>query len=189
MIKQLKYLFLLLAFLCIYSSCSTVHYAYPYIQLLSEQELKARNYENKGQYEEAIEIYRQQIENYPNQFKIVLYQHKIMSDTEPLSDPSLLADEIERTMTLFTRAIDEQFDGASPEAVKREHDALEEYVREQSQNYYLLWQKTSLQNNADIALRINQLYTQYFSDSDYYCSALNNQAVIVYRYANIIAFC
>ena len=184
MIKQLKYLPLLLAFLCIYTSCSTQHYVYSYLDLLPEHERQARVHENYGEYEEAIEVYRQQIEANPNQFQSVLYQHKIMLDTEALSDPFLLADEAERTLTMLTKARDDNYEDATPEAINKEHDALEEYIREQSKSYYLLWQKTTTPSNAILAIRMHKLYTQNFPDADYFCSALFHQAVVEHRYAD-----
>ena len=58
----------------------------------------ARLYGESGRVEESNYVYNQLIAANPGKFKIVGYQHEIMLNTETLSDPTKLAEDINNTI-------------------------------------------------------------------------------------------
>ena len=85
----------------------------------------ARLYQENGRIEESNYIYNQLIAANVGKFKIVNYQHEIMLNVETMSDPTRLAEEIQRTVLLFVKARDEKFEGATPEAGTTAHWKME----------------------------------------------------------------
>ena len=102
----------------------------------SMMERLARLYQENGKIDESNFVYNQLIAANPGKFKIVGYQHEIMLNTETLSNPTALAEDIQRTVAIFVKARDEKYEGATPEAVKAENDKLS--TLELGALYYLL---------------------------------------------------
>ena len=134
------YIILIILASFILAGCATTQ-ASKQVNVLSLPETQsAREYKANGEYENAIEVYRQLIAAHPKHFNSVLYQHEIMEITESLSDPWRLMDEIKRTQALFETAKAESFEGATPEAIQHEQDALDKYIYNKGTVYHKIWQ-------------------------------------------------
>ena len=124
----------------------------------AEQEQLARTYRNNGDIEESIETYKKLINANPNHFNSVLYQHEIMRTTEGLSDPRLLTDEIKHTLQMFKTASDENYEGATPEAIQYERDALDEYISDKGKIFHALFQNLTNEMYRSLSMEIYKLF-------------------------------
>ena len=153
------------------TGCATTHTADHFdVQSFPETQ-QARDYQKNGDYEEAIESYRQLIAANPKHFKSVLYQHEIMKATEALSDPYLLIDEINRTVQMFLTAHDESFEGATPEALEHEQKSLINDINKEGKMYYSVYQSTHhefyLSISKEIFTSSSSLYTDNIDTCEY----------------------
>ena len=89
---------------------------------------EARAYQENGQYEDAIAVYRQLIANDPKHFNSVLYQHEIMTLTENLNDPTRLTNEIKQTVTMLQEAQNDYLKGSTLDDIQKEQDALNQFI-------------------------------------------------------------
>ncbi len=138
----------------------------------AEQEQLARTYRNNGDIEESIETYKKLINANPNHFNSVLYQHEIMRTTEGLSDPRLLTDEIKHTLQMFKTASDENYEGATPEAIQYERDALDEYISDKGKIFHALFQNLTNEMYRSLSMEIYKLFIDNFGNSRHYCEIL-----------------
>ena len=163
------------------TGCSTVNAANNHdTEVLSAQELQARSYRDVGEIESSNDIYRQMIAANPKSFKSVLYQHEIMCNAEKLSNPWILVEEIKRTVQLFNTACEAHYEGATPEAIQRERDALDKYVYNNAVVFHQVNQKT---NNSVYALFAEELYEVYvtnFNTSKNICKVLYYYYILSY---------
>ena len=164
-----KYYLLFALSSLVIAGCGTMHAAGG---ANTEQEQIARSYRDNGDVEASIETYKKLIEANPHHFNSVLYQHEIMRTTEGLSDPLLLVDEIKHTLQMFKTACDENYEGANPEAIQLEHDALGKYISSKGKQFNALYQK--LKNNIyySVAMEIYKVFIENFGDSKDYCEIL-----------------
>ena len=125
----------------------------------------ARLYQESGMIEESNAIYNKLIENNIGKFKIVNYQHEIMLNVETLSNPERLAAEIQRTVRLFVKARDENFEGATPQAVKEESDKLAQYASDTGKWYHMTYQNTKNAIYRSLAFDIYKTYLTNFPDA------------------------
>ena len=147
----------------------------------SMMERLARLYQENGKIDESNYVYNQLIAANPNKFKIVGYQHEIMLNVETMSDPTKLAEEIQRTVLIFVKARDEKYQGATPEAVKEENDKLESYVSDTGKWYHMTYQNTKNPLYYSLAFEIYKTYLDNFP------SATDNYEVMYY-YADMAYF-
>ena len=156
----------------IMTGCASTHVSDAVdIWSLPESQQAALYLEN-GQYEEAIDAYRQLVAANPKHFKSVLYQRKVMEITESTSDPWRLIDEMKHTLDLFDTACAEQFEGATPEAVQQERNALEKYVYNKGAVFHSVYQKTRNTLYALFAMEFYELYTSHFPNGDMTCDVI-----------------
>ena len=141
----------------------------------------ARLYQENGRIEESNFIYNQLIAANIGKFKIVNYQHEIMLNVETMSDPTRLAEEIQRTVLLFVKARDEKFEGATPEAVKAENDRLETYVSDTGKWYHMTYQNTKNPLYYSLAFEIYKTYLDNFPTAD-------DNFDVMYYYADMAYF-
>ena len=151
--------------------CATTHTTDKVDVHLSPETQQAQLYLKNGQYDEAIESYRQIISANPKHFKSVLCQHEIMKATEALSDPYRLIDEIHRTVEMFNTASNESFEGASPKDLEEERKVLFKDIASIGSMFYTVYgvtqkgiYQTFLNNIYEIALN---LFPDNKIDSDY----------------------
>lgn len=147
----------------------------------SMMERLARLYQENGRIEESNFIYNQLIAANVGKFKIVNYQHEIMLNVETMSDPTRLAEEIQRTVLLFVKARDEKFEGATPEAVKAENDKLESYVSDTGKWYHMTYQNTKNPLYYSLAFEIYKTYLDNFPNAD-------DNFEVMYYYADMAYF-
>ncbi|MBP5643940.1 MAG: hypothetical protein J6X10_06920 [Bacteroidales bacterium] len=164
----------------ILAGCATTQTSKQVNVLSLPETQSAREYKANGQYEEAIEAYRQLIAAHPKHFNSVLYQHEIMEITESLSDPWRLMDEMNRTLALFETAKAEPFEGATPEAIQHEQDALDEYIIQKSAMYHNIYQTTHNRVYASFAVDLCELQMRYLSDSQCNCNMMYSCADLAY---------
>ncbi len=131
----------------------------------SMMERLARLYQENGKIEESNQIYNQLISSNPGKFKIVGYQHEIMLNVETMSDPTRLAEEIQRTVLIFVKARDENYQGATAAAVKEENDKLESYVSDTGKWYHMTYQNTKNPLYYSLAFEIYKTYLDNFPDA------------------------
>ncbi|MGN1071169.1 MAG: tetratricopeptide repeat protein [Bradymonadia bacterium] len=141
----------------------------------------ARLYGESGRVEDSNYVYNQLIAANPGKFKIVGYQHEIMLNTETLSDPTKLAEDIQRTVAIFVKARDEHYEGATPEAVKAESDKLEQYASDTGKWYHMTYQNTKNPLYYSLAFEIYKTYLNNFP------TATDNYEVMYY-YADMAYF-
>ena len=168
--------FLIMAVLVI-MGCATTHTADNFdVRLLPETQ-QARIYQENGQYEEAIESYRQLIAANPKHFKSVLYQHEIMKTTEALSDPYRLLDEINRTVEMFNTASNESFDGATSDELEHEQKKLFEDISGIASMFHSVYGVTKNDFYQSFSFKISgialSLYPNDQSDCDYIFTKAN----------------
>lgn len=147
----------------------------------SMMERLARLYQENGRVDDSNYVYNQLIAANPGKFKIVGYQHEIMLNTETLSDPTKLAEDIQRTVAIFVKARDEHYEGATPEAVKAENDKLETYVSDTGKWYHMTYQNTKNPLYYSLAFEIYKTYLDNFP------GATDNYDVMYY-YADMAYF-
>lgn len=147
----------------------------------SMMERLARLYQENGKIDESNFVYNQLIAANPGKFKIVGYQHEIMLNTETLSNPTALAEDIQRTVAIFVKARDEKYEGATPEAVKAENDKLEQYVSDTGKWYHMTYQNTKNPLYYSLAFEIYRTYLNNFP------TATDNYDVMYY-YADMAYF-
>lgn len=128
----------------------------------SMMERLARLYQENGRIDDSNYVYNQLIAANLGKFKIVGYQHEIMLNTETLSDPTALAEDIQRTVAIFVKARDEHYEGATPEAVKAENDKLESYVSDTGKWYHMTYQNTKNPLYYSLAFEIYKTYLDNF---------------------------
>ncbi len=167
----MKKLYLLFALSSIViAGCGTMHAAGG---ANIEQEQLARSYRDNGDIQASIETYKKLIAANPHHFNSVLYQHEIMRTTEALSDPWLLVEEIKHTLQMFKTAYDENYEGATPDAIQYEREALNEYISAKGIQILSLFSK--FRNNlyySSVAMEIFRIFIDDFGDSKYYCEIL-----------------
>lgn len=122
----------------------------------------ARHYQEGGRIDDSNQIYNQLIAANMGKFKIVGYQHEIMLNVETQSEPSKLAQEINRTVMLFGKARDEKFEGATKEAVDEEYKKLESYTSETAKWYHQTYQTTKNPLYYSLAFEIYKTYIDNF---------------------------
>ena len=141
----------------------------------------ARFYQENGRIDDSNYVYNQLIAANPQKFKIVSYQHEIMLNVETLSDPTRLAEEIDRTVKLFVLARDSKYEGATPEAVKKENDSLETYVSDTAKWYHMTYQNTKNPLYYSLAFEIYKTYLENFPNAD-------DNFEVMYYYADMAYF-
>jgi len=141
----------------------------------------ARLYQESGRVDDSIYVYTQLIAENMGKFKIVGYQHEIMLNVETLSDPSRLAQEINRTVLLFAKARDEKFEGATKAAIDAEYARLEEFTRETAKWYHSTYQTTKNPLYYSLAFEIYKTYLDNFPGA-------SDNYEIMYYYADMAYF-
>ena len=147
----------------------------------SMMERLARLYQENGKIEESNFVYNQLIAANPGKFKIVGYQHEIMLNVETMSDPTRLAEEVQRTVLIFIKARDENYEGATPEAVKEQNDKIEKYASDTGKWYHMTYQNTKNPLYYSLAFEIYKTYLNNFPN------ATDNYEVMYY-YADMAYF-
>lgn len=141
----------------------------------------ARHYQGGGRVDDSNHIYSQLIASNMGKFKIVGYQHEIMLNVETQSDPSKLAQEINRTVLLFAKARDEKFEGITKEMVDEEYNKLEVYVSETAKWYHQTFITTKNPLYYSLAFEIYKTYIDHFDGA-------SNNYEIMYYYSDMAYF-
>ncbi len=131
----------------------------------SMMERLARLYQENGKIDESNFVYNSLIAANPKKFKIVNYQHEIMLNVETMSDPTRLAEEIQRTVLIFVKARDEKYEGATEAAVKEENDKLQQYASDTGKWYHMTYQNTKNPLYYSLAFEIYKTYLDNFPNA------------------------
>ena len=141
----------------------------------------ARLYNEGGRVNDSIYVYNQLIKDNMGKFKIVDYQHEIMLNVDTMGVPEKTAQEIKRTVELYVKAREDNFEGATPEAIKAVDDKLEQYTRETAKWYHITYQTTKNPIYYSLAFEIYKTYLHNFPNA-------NDNYEIMYYYSDMAYF-
>lgn len=141
----------------------------------------ARLYSEGGRVNDSIYVYNQLIKDNMGKFKIVDYQYEIMLNIDTMGVPEKTAQEIRRTVELYVMARNENYEGATPEAVKAMDDKLEQYTRETAKFYHVTYQTTKNAIYYSLAFEIYKTYLDNFPNAQ-------DNYEIMYYYADMAYF-
>ena len=143
----------------------------------ADLEKLAEQYRYYGQFKQSSDIYRQLISIYPKHIRHLKYQHEILINEIADADILTISSEMIRTIELQDQAREENFEGATPETLKFEHDALEQNILFIIGRYWRMqpWSMDKSDPNRSKYLSYLQMildsYLKDYSDSEEYCLA------------------
>ncbi len=144
---------------------------------LSEQ--LAIKYIDTGQLAQSNAMYRELIKLYPNTYKAMTFQIKIVSNSTTIGQQSLAVNDVKELAKLWRTA--KELPDATPAQVSQDQEVIESLVRKMAEEQYALAEKNKSKKEYQNALDLYVDYLDIFPDSPHLAIALYNTANLAFR--------
>ena len=154
---------------------------------VADLERQAKDYQENGKIESAIETYRQCIAATPNHVKAVEAQMEILYATEALSDPWRSVEEMRNTASLFAAARDEKYEGATPEWIQKTQETIGDFILNQADIHAKVARETKNKVYFSFIWHGLDVYTTNFDAVNGACSKVYRSAHSAWEIESIVS--